>query len=156
LKPRIKILLAKLINVGVAVDIDVVSRLSDFNTVKYTQQPLTFQGNRQLVVDKVEKDVSRFLIRGRDGKIVNLTFEDNPFDSNGARVQTWLMGGWSKTQVTENHISVLLLKTGRFWVALHSQESRNNVARRDRWSTFVVNPPFMKCPVRSDIEALFW
>jgi hypothetical protein len=130
--------------------------MSDVNTVKHIQQPLTFQGNRQLVVGEVEKDVGHFLIRGRDGKIVNLTFEDNPFASNGARVQTLFVGGWSKTQVRKNCISMLLPKTGQFGVALHSQESRNNVARRDRWSTFVVNPPFMKCPVRSDIEALFW
>jgi hypothetical protein len=30
------------------------------------------------------------------------------------------------------------------------------MAGKNRWSTFVVNPPFMKCPVQLEIEALFW
>jgi hypothetical protein len=83
-------------------------------------------------------------------------FEDNSLAGNVARVQTWLMGGKSKTKFAEDCVGMLLPKTGWLLMTLHSQESGNNIARGYRRPTFVLDPPFMKCLVRSHIEALFW
>jgi hypothetical protein len=118
-EPCIKILVTKLVNVGVAVNLDVVPRLSDISAIKHIQETLTFQKDRQLVIDKVKKNVGRFLIQGCDSKIINLTFEYDLFASDGARVQTWLVDGRSKAKIMENCVGVFLSETGQFRVALH-------------------------------------
>ncbi len=119
MEPCIKILVAKLVNVGVAVDLDVVPCLSDVNAIKHIQETLTFQRNRQLVIDKVKKNVGCFLIRGCNSEIINLTFEYDLFASNGAGVQTWFVDGRSKAKITKNRVGVFLPETGQFRVALY-------------------------------------
>ncbi len=56
-EPCIKIIVAKLVHVGVAIDLDVVLHLSDVNAIKHIQETLTFQRDRLLVVNEVKKNV---------------------------------------------------------------------------------------------------
>ncbi len=102
----------KLINLCVAINLNVVPRLCDVDTIKHIQQTLSLKGNGQLVIYEIEEDVGSFLIRGGDGKFLNLAFEDDSLAGNGAGIQTWLMGGRSKTKFVEDCIGMLLPKTG--------------------------------------------
>ncbi len=112
MEPSINVFFTKLINVCVAIDRDVVPCLCDVDTIKHIQQSLSLKGNGQLVIYEIEEDVGSFFIRGGNGKIVNLAFEDDSLAGNGAGIQTWLMGGRSKTKFAKDCVGMLLPKTG--------------------------------------------
>ena len=52
-KPRIEVFLAELINIAVAVNLDVVARLSDVDPIKHVKEALPLYWDRQLVVEVV-------------------------------------------------------------------------------------------------------
>ena len=82
--------------------------------------------------------------------------EEDTFVVDGARVEAGFVDGWGEAEIAENLVDVLLPKTGRLWVTLHSTENGENMALGNRRATKMFGPPFMEGTVGPDEETLFW
>jgi hypothetical protein len=63
----------------VAINFDVVFCLCDIDTIEDVDEPLSFEWNGELVIDKVKKDVGCSFITGSNSKIVDMSQEDYQF-----------------------------------------------------------------------------
>jgi hypothetical protein len=64
------------------VNLYIVACLHDINTVEHVKETLSFDGHGEFVIEYVEEDVCSTLVRHRDGKVINLAFEDNTIAVN--------------------------------------------------------------------------
>ena len=64
------------------------------------------------------------------------------------------MYGWLETKFVEDRISMFLPKAGRLRVSLHCRQYWDYVTVRDGRASFVLDPPFVKCLIRMNEEAL--
>ncbi len=64
------------------------------------------------------------------------------------------MYGWLETKFVEDRISMFLPKAGRLRVSLHCQQYQDDVTIKDGRASLVLDPPFVKCLIRANEEAL--
>ena len=73
-EPSVQVFLAEFVGVPMTINL--------IDTVKHVEQALSLEGNGEVVVNHVQQDVGSFLVWGSDGKIVDLSFEDNVLASD--------------------------------------------------------------------------
>jgi hypothetical protein len=64
------------------------------------------------------------------------------------------MYGWLETKFAEDRIGMFLPKAGRLRVSLHCQQYWDYVIVGDGRASLVLDPPFVKCLIRANEEAL--
>jgi hypothetical protein len=107
-EPSCKVFLTEFVDVGMAINFDVVSDLGNVGAIKHIQKALALKGNGKFIIDHVQKYVCSLFIRCHNGKVVYLAFDHNLIDINGTRVKTRLMDCRSKSKFAENSICVFL------------------------------------------------
>jgi hypothetical protein len=85
-EPAIQVFFAELVDVGMTVNFDETPRLGYVDTVEHVEETLPFKWDWDLFIDQVEQDVWHLLVRGSNGKVINLLHEYNALASNDARV----------------------------------------------------------------------
>ena len=78
---------------------DIVAGLCDIDTIEHVKETLPFEGYPEFIIDHVEEDVCSFLVRGGDGEVVDLAFEDNSFSCNCPGVEAGFMGGGCEAEL---------------------------------------------------------
>ncbi len=104
--------LAKLVDVGMAIDLDIVLGLDNINAIEHIQKALPFDGHGELFVKHVKENVQCTLVGGGDGKVVNLARQNDAFAINEARVQARLVDSWGQSELTQHCICVFLPEAG--------------------------------------------
>ncbi len=102
------------------VDLCIVSRLCDVNTIEHVKETLSFHWHCELVIQHVEKDVCSTLVWCCNSEVIDLMHKDNTSAVDCARVEVWFMYHRREAKFTKDSIRVLLPQTRGFRVALHS------------------------------------
>jgi len=76
-EPSFKVFFAEFVNVRMAINFDIVAGLCDIDTIEHVKETLPFEWDPEFIINHVEEDVCSVLVRSGDGKVVDLSFEDN-------------------------------------------------------------------------------
>ena len=109
-KPRFEVFTAKLVDVGVAVNLDVIPHLYHVNPVEHVQEPLTLDRHSEFLVKHVEEDIRSTLVRRANGKVIDLMFEEDALPINDPGVEAGFMNRWHEAQFLEDSIGMLFSK----------------------------------------------
>ena len=153
-KPRFKVFIAKLVDVGVTVNLDVILRLYHVNPIEHVQEPLTLDWHREFFVKHVEEDIRSTLVRRSNGKVVDLTFEEDELPINDPGVEAGFMNRWHEAQFLEDSVGMLFPKLWRLRMALHRGEDRDDLTRTERRAAFMLGPPLVERSIGANIEPL--
>jgi hypothetical protein len=77
----------------VAVNLDVVLGLYNVDAVVHVKEALSLEGDIHSIVDEVEKCVGSGFVASCDGKVVDLSHEQDPLTINDAGVEARLVNG---------------------------------------------------------------
>ena len=118
--------------------------MENVNTVVHVQIPLAFHGDGEFVVDEVKENVGSALIGGSDCKIIDLSFKECALAVDDTGVQARFVYPGCHADILENSVGVLFLESGRFRVALHCREDRDDLAWFQWWAVQMLYPPFIE------------
>ena len=96
-EPSVKVFFAEFLDVCMAINFDIVAGLSDVDTIEHVKETLPFEWDPEFIIHHVEEDVCSFLVRSGDGKVVNLSFEDNSISRICPGVEAGFVGGGCET-----------------------------------------------------------
>jgi hypothetical protein len=153
-KPCFKVFTAKLVDVGVAVNLDVIPRLYHIDPVEHVQEPLTLDRHCEFFVKHVEEDIRSTLVRRANGEVVNLMFEEDVLPIDDPRVEAGFMNRWHEAQFLEDSVSMPFTKLWQLWMALHCGEDRDDLTRTERRAAFMLGPPLVERSIGANIEPL--
>jgi hypothetical protein len=118
-EPSLQIFSAELVNVSVTVNLDIVPRLNDINAVEHVEEALALIRHCEFLIEHIKKDIGGTLVRGPNGKVVDLSFKDNPVAINNARIETRFVDCWCESKVALDGISMFFPQMRRLRVSLH-------------------------------------
>ena len=137
------------------INLDVVTGLHDVDAIKHVEEALPFEGNLELVIDQIQENIYSAFVGCSDGKVVDLSFEDDTLAGDSTGVEAWFVGSRCEAEFLEYRVRMLLPETGGFRVPLHRRKDRYNVTQRDWGAFLVVHPLFVERAIWSDEEPLF-
>jgi hypothetical protein len=68
-------------------DFDVIPHLQYIYSIVHVKISLTFHWIGEFVLNKIEEDIGGAFIQGSNSKVTGLSFEDDTFAVNGARIE---------------------------------------------------------------------
>ncbi len=118
-EPSLQIFSAEFVNVSVTVNLDIVPRLDDINAVEHVEEALVLNRHCEFLIEHIKKDIGSTLVRGPNGKVVDLSFKDNTVAIDNAGIATRFVDCQCESEVAQDGVGMFFPQTRRLGMSLH-------------------------------------
>ncbi len=118
-EPSLQIFSAEFVNVSVTVNFDIAPHLDDINAIEHVEEALALNRHCEFLIKHIKKDIGGTLVRGTNGKVIDLSFKDNLVAINNARIETRFVDCRCESEVAQDGVGMFFPQTRRLKVSLH-------------------------------------